>query len=186
MANAIRRATKADTGRKALAISMTSESPTRAAGYIRRQLRSAFACLDSAVRELSVALVGDEAMSRVHKQFMGIEGPTDVITFEHEHDDNGRPTAGELIICIDEARRQSRARGTALRDELLLYALHGLLHLSGFDDKTPAGFQAIHNKEDEILEKLGVGAVFHPSTHRTAAGRSRRGGGVGSRMGKAR
>ena len=46
---------------------------------------------------------------------------------------------------------------------LLLYALHGMLHLCGFDDRTAAGFKRMHGTEDRILTRLGVGPVFAPA-----------------------
>jgi probable rRNA maturation factor len=99
-------------------------------------------------------------MSQIHQQYMKLKGPTDVMTFELEHDRRGKVVAGEVIICLGEARRQATAHGTHVREELLLYAIHGLLHLSGFDDRTAASHAAMHRKEDQILQRIGVGPVF--------------------------
>jgi probable rRNA maturation factor len=134
--------------------------------YLRRQLRAAHASLRSKVRELSAALVSDAQMSDLHKRFMGVGGPTDVLSFALDEDDRGRVIAGELIICVPEARRQARRMRTTIEREILLYALHGLLHLSGLDDRTPAGFAEMHRREDEILSKLGIGPVFAPRADR--------------------
>ena len=99
-------------------------------------------------------------MSSLHKQFMQIDGPTDVLTFPLDFDANGREIVGEVVLCVPEAARQARLRGTPVDRELLLYALHGMLHLSGFDDRTEAGFRQMHRKEDDILTRLGLGPVF--------------------------
>jgi probable rRNA maturation factor len=99
-------------------------------------------------------------MSRIHKQFMNIDEPTDVMTFPLEFDEMGNPTSGEVIVCVPEARRQARESGIPVNNEVLLYALHGLLHLCGFDDKTPAAFEAMHRQEDELLVRLGMEPVF--------------------------
>jgi len=130
--------------------------------YLRRHLRSAHAALRSTVRELSVALVGDAEMSALHERFMGIAGPTDVLSFAIEQDELARVVGGELVICVPEARRQARKMGTRPEREILLYALHGLLHLGGLDDRTPAGFVTMHRREDQILTRLGIGPVFAP------------------------
>ena len=45
-------------------------------------------------------------------------------------------------------------------DELLLYALHGILHLCGYDDRTPADYRRMHRLEDRILTQLGIGPIF--------------------------
>ena len=130
--------------------------------------------------ELSLALVGDAKMSALHEQFMGIAGPTDVLTFPLDEDARGRVTAGEVVVCVPEARRRAKTEGTDLRREALLYALHGMLHLCGYDDRTPADFARMHRAEDRILAQIGVGAVFgaveaNPAKEGTA------GGGTGGR-----
>ena len=130
--------------------------------FLRRHLRAAYRILRPPLRELSVALVGDAKISALHEQFMGIAGPTDVLTFPLDLDARGRPVAGEVVICVAEARRRAKEHGASLERELLLYALHGLLHLCGYDDKTDASFRAMHRTEDQILTRLGVGPVFAP------------------------
>lgn len=147
-----------------LSVSGTTGKPNHA--FLRRHLIAAEKLVPSAPRLLSVALVGDAVMSRLHEEFLGIPGPTDVLTFEIDHDGRGRPVAGEVVVCVPEARRQAQQRGSAVRLELLLYALHGMLHLSGFDDRTDAGYRNMHRKEDEILARLGVGRVFAASPGR--------------------
>jgi len=126
-----------------------------------------------ALRELSVALVNDRTMSRLHFQYLGVDGPTDVLTFPLERDRRGRVVGGEVVVCVPEARRQAKLRGTSVQDEVLLYALHGMLHLCGFDDRTDRGYRQMHRKEDQILARLGVGAVFEagnqPSARRPRA-----------------
>src|SRR5205823_1260629 len=114
--------------------------------------------------ELSVALVNDPQMSKLHQEFMGIAGPTDVLTFPLEVDSQDMAIAGEVVVCVPEARRQCKLRGTHISRELLLYALHGMLHLCGFDDRTPSAFRKMHRMEDEILTRLGLGPVFAPPT----------------------
>ncbi len=129
--------------------------------------------LSSPLAELSLALVNDLRMSQLHQRFMNISGPTDVLTFELERDRRGRVTAGEVVVCVPEARRQAKARGTELRMELLLYALHGVLHLCGFDDRTDRGFRNMHRREDDILTALGFAPVFAPPPARQCASNSR-------------
>ena len=134
--------------------------------FLRRHLVGARRQLKGPLRELSVALVGDARMAALHRQFMGIPGPTDVLTFPIDVDGRGRAVSGEVVVCVPEARRRAAGGGTPVRHEVLLYAVHGLLHLCGFDDTTPRAFRAMHRKEDEILTALGVGAVFAPRTRR--------------------
>ncbi len=133
--------------------------------YLRRRLRQAHAIARSPLQDLSVALVSDRKMSELHHQFMNIPGTTDVLTFPLESDLYKRPISGEIVICVPEARRQAKLQNVAVRDELLLYAIHGLLHLSGFDDRTDRDYGKMHSAEDTILKKLGVGPIFSRPIH---------------------
>ena len=138
------------------------------AAWLGRMIRRAWALEDPPLRRLSLALVGDAEMARLHEQFMGLPGPTDVLTFELEHDAEGAPTEGEVVVCVPHARRQARLRGIELRRELLLYSLHGMLHLSGYDDRARRDFETMHRREDQLLTRLGIGPVF-----KTPAGNQR-------------
>jgi rRNA maturation RNase YbeY len=131
--------------------------------FIRRHLRAARRILRPPLRELSVALVGDRRMSELHEQFMKVSGPTDVLTFPLDADGRGRVLSGEVVVCVPEARRQAKKRNVPVERELLLYALHGLLHLCGYDDRTDRAFRTMHRTEDRILTRLGVGPVFAPA-----------------------
>ena len=92
-----------------------------------------------------------------------------MLTFELEHDPRGGVVSGEVVICVPEARRQAKKRRSPVERELLLYALHGMLHLIGFDDRTEAGYRKMHEKEDEVLTELGAGPVF-AAARRAATG----------------
>ena len=118
-----------------------------------------------------MVLVGDRRMGALHEEFLGISGPTDVLTFPLESDAQGGVTAGEVIVCVPEARRQAKARGIQLRLEALLYALHGMLHLLGYDDRTDRAFRIMHRTEDAILTKLGFGPVFAARSPSSRGGR---------------
>jgi len=154
-----------------LAISASSPAAARFIPLLRRQIRRVHSMVRSPLCELSVALVGDRRMSELHHEFLGLVGPTDVLTFELDTNPRGRVTAGEIAICVPEARRQARRRGGKVEQELLLYAVHGMLHLCGFDDRTDRGFQLMHRREDQILTALGVGPVFRsePKPRRSGA-----------------
>jgi len=148
--------------------------------FLRTRLSAARQVIDAPLRELSLALVNDRRMSQLHQTYMNLTGPTDVLTFPLDQDARGRALAGEVVICVPEARRRARELGTRVEHELLLYALHGMLHLAGFDDRTGRAFARMHRMEDSILSRLGVGPVFRPPdqppigrTRPRSAGRTR-------------
>ena len=74
--------------------------------------------------EVEVTVVSDAVIADLHRRFMNIPGPTDVITFAH----------GEIVMSAGTARRNALRYGHSVEAELALYTIHGLLHLNGFDD----------------------------------------------------
>jgi probable rRNA maturation factor len=94
---------------------------------------------------ISVVFVSDKAIAAVHDRFMGVSGPTDVITFQH----------GEIVISAETALRQAREYRSSLMRELQLYIVHGLLHLRGYDDKTSSGSREMERRQRSILRRLG-------------------------------
>jgi probable rRNA maturation factor len=93
---------------------------------------------------VEVALVDDETSARVHEQFMGIPGETDVITFHH----------GEIVIGVDVAFRQAAENGEPPLRELLRYVVHGLLHLAGHVDEQPADRARMEAAQEPLVAAL--------------------------------
>ena len=143
-----------------LALTISATTGARYVPFLHRHLPRAHRLLGSKLRELSVAVVGDKRMTQLHREFLTLDGPTDVLSFPLEFDSRGNVIGGEIVVCLPQARRQARKSGIAVADELLLYALHGLLHLCGFDDRTPLTYRAMHAQEDLILRRLGIGPIF--------------------------
>jgi probable rRNA maturation factor len=98
------------------------------------------------LEELNVVLISDRRMAEVHRRFMGIGEPTDVITFQH----------GEILISVETAWRQSKIYRTSLEHELRLYLVHGLLHLRGLDDAKPAGRARMKRIQESILARAVI------------------------------
>ena len=131
-----------------------------AAGWLEEHLRraAAFAGIGG---EVSILVVGDRRMARLHVEYKQVPGTTDCLTFDLSgpHTPKGL-VEGDLVLCMAVARRQAKKRGHSTREELLLYAVHGLLHLDGEDDLDPAAVEKMHAREDAILQALGFGPLF--------------------------
>lgn len=137
--------------------------------------------------EVRARIIDDAAMEAAHVEYLDTPGTTDVITFDlaggmsavvgeasearRPLDADGLPDATQplappapidvdMLLCLDEAERQASERGHEAVKELLLYALHGVLHCLGFDDHDEASFASMHEAEDRVLRAIGVGAVF--------------------------
>lgn len=99
-------------------------------------------------------------MRTLHRVHMGIDTPTDVLTFDLGSDPRRGFIDGEIVACADVARRAAANLGVSLLAELALYAVHGVLHLAGFDDHTAKDAARMHALEDEILRGCGIGVVY--------------------------
>jgi rRNA maturation RNase YbeY len=98
---------------------------------------------------VNFVLVNDREMARLHREFSGVRGTTDVLTFDlTEHG----PVEGDIYICLDQARRQAETYRVTLSMELARLAVHGILHLAGHSDKTSAGRETMRRLEDAALE----------------------------------
>lgn len=105
-------------------------------------------------------------MSTLHKRFSGVEGATDVLTFDLGCDRRASCVDAEIVVCADVALRRSGSQSAARR-ELALYVVHGILHLAGFDDHTDQTFADMHAREDALLLELGLGRVFANTPRKT-------------------
>jgi probable rRNA maturation factor len=117
-------------------------------------VRLAFADSDCTWVEVSVALVDDEMIHELNRQFLDHDYPTDVLSFALE-DDPPR-LEGEIVVSFDTANRCASEAGWSTDDELLLYVAHGALHLAGYGDKTPEDAAEMRAAEAALLAKLGV------------------------------
>ena len=110
------------------------------------------------VERVGILLVGDPAMTDLHRRHHHIDQTTDVLTFELSGPNE--PVDVDVALCVDEADRRATEHGHTIERELLLYAVHALLHCCGFDDHDDAAAAAMHAEEDRILELIGVGATY--------------------------
>ncbi|MCX7825129.1 MAG: rRNA maturation RNase YbeY [Verrucomicrobiae bacterium] len=100
------------------------------------------------LHNLSVALVDDATIAALNQRFLNRPGPTDVLSF------NLAPGLGELIVSAERAVIVARQLRRPPAAELALYLVHGLLHLAGFDDHTPAQRRAMRRAERQVLGTL--------------------------------
>jgi len=129
------------------------------ARLVRRAISAALARHHVCDATLSVAIVSDETIAAIHRTYLNHSGPTDVMTFDLRRDAGG-PIDAELIISHDTATREAAARGLPVDAEIALYAVHGALHLCGYDDEDPDEAARMHAEEDAVLTGLGLGAAY--------------------------
>ncbi len=105
--------------------------------------------------ELSVALVGEAEIAHLNSTYRGVEGPTDVLSFECDEPepvDSDEPIAiGDVVIAPDVALRQASELGTTVEAELDLLLVHGVLHLLGYDHELDEDAAAMQARERAVL-----------------------------------
>jgi len=103
---------------------------------------------------IEVAFVDDAMIAELHERFLGVAGPTDVITFPHDDlpGEDGYPSLGEIVVSTDTALRQAPEFGCDPVAEAYLYVVHGVLHLLGWDDGEEGAAARMASRQREILE----------------------------------
>lgn len=122
--------------------------------FLQQVVRTA---LDFAQRpdlHVSLLLTDDAEIAQVHADFLDDPTPTDVISFDLDG-------AAELVVSVETAKRTAKSQGHALRAEVALYVVHGILHVCGFDDIRPRDRVRMRAAERAVLQRLAlhVGAV---------------------------
>ena len=93
------------------------------------------------LQAVEISILGSRAMAKVHRDFLEIRGATDVITFPY----------GEILVCAPVAATRAPEFGHSTTQELALYIIHGLLHLSGFDDISELDAKKMAATQQRIL-----------------------------------
>jgi len=126
------------------------------AEFIRRVLIALR--VDDDIHEVSIAIVDDNAMRNLNRQFRKKNKTTDVLTFPADDSDadpnaKGRPL-GDIVISIDQARRQATDQKHSLATEVRYLILHGVLHALGYDHETDDG--EMNALELKVRAKVGL------------------------------
>lgn len=107
--------------------------------------------------ELSIAFVDEDEIRRLNKRFLGKDSPTDVISFPLET--KRRWVEGEVVVCVPVALKEATKMRMDAEDEIMLYVVHGILHLLGYNDIRRKDAKIMHHVEREVLAKFGYTVV---------------------------
>jgi len=116
--------------------------------------------------EVSVTFVDNEAIHEINKQYRDKDQPTDVISFAMEELGEGEVAIigegmprilGDIIISTDRTREQAEEYGHTFERELGFLAVHGFLHLLGYDHMNDEDEKKMFGRQDEILSTFGLG-----------------------------
>ena len=115
----------------------------------------------SSESELSVLLTDDARLQALNQKYLGIDAPTDVLSFPASETDpeTGAPYLGDILISIPRAQAQAEAASHPLEAEVQLLVVHGVLHLLGHDHADVNEKARMWKAQAEILERLGLGKI---------------------------
>ncbi|MDI9485457.1 MAG: rRNA maturation RNase YbeY [Bacillota bacterium] len=117
----------------------------------------------SALTEVSVTFVDDGMIQMLNRDYRGIDAPTDVLSFPQDDDGGfeavpGMPRMlGDIIISLQRARDQAAEYGHDVNREVMYLAVHGFLHLLGYDHDSPEEQKRMREQEERILRELDLG-----------------------------
>lgn len=111
--------------------------------------------------DLTIVLTDDSQLQELNLEWMGIDSPTDVLSFPSEETDpeTGLAYLGDILISLPRAEEQAQAAGHALEAEVQLLVVHGILHLMGHDHAEAEEKQTMWKAQSEILNSLGLGGI---------------------------
>lgn len=103
--------------------------------------------------KLSIAFVDNEEIKRLNERFLGSNEVTDVIAFPLNNKED--ILSGEIVISVETAVKVANRKKSNVEGEIILYLVHGILHLLGYNDNNKKNATIMHEKESEILAFLG-------------------------------
>ncbi|HSL27753.1 MAG TPA: rRNA maturation RNase YbeY [Anaerolineales bacterium] len=111
--------------------------------------------------ELSIVLTDDIRLQQLNREYLGIDSPTDVLSFPSNETDPETDARyiGDILISIPRARAQAEAAGHAPEAEVQLLVVHGVLHLLGYDHAEAEEKARMWTAQSEVLQQLGLGTI---------------------------
>lgn len=111
--------------------------------------------------DLSIIITDNDLLQELNREYLGIDAPTDVLSFNVDEIDpeTGNYYLGDIIISYQKANEQAVTAGHEIQSELSLLVIHGVLHLLGMDHDTPESQEPMWKIQDQILSNMGLNLV---------------------------
>ncbi|MEZ4705420.1 MAG: rRNA maturation RNase YbeY [Bdellovibrionota bacterium] len=104
--------------------------------------------------EISVAIVDDQQIQELNREYRNKDKPTDVLSFSQDEHMDGWRFLGDIIISKETTVRQAREKNQRIKDEYRLLAIHGLLHLLGYDHVTLQQEKVMFALQGQLLDEI--------------------------------
>lgn len=107
-------------------------------------------------REIELVFIDDNAITDINKEYLGKDYVTDIITFRLDDHDHNDAIDGTLFCCAQRIEEQSTEYHTGIMSEFYRVFIHGLLHLSGYDDSSKEQQNTMRGREDYYLNQIDI------------------------------
>lgn len=129
---------------------------------IRRAVAEAAAALSTAGAELAIVLTDDSAVRTLNRDWRGIDAATNVLSFPTKRAGGKPPLLGDIVLAHETVAREARAEGKPFAHHVAHLAVHGFLHLNGFDHERDDEAVAMEETERKILRRLAIPDPYRP------------------------
>jgi probable rRNA maturation factor len=111
--------------------------------------------------DMTIVLTDDAQLHELNREYLGVDAPTDVLSFPASESDpeTGTPYLGDILVSIPRAKQQAEAAGHSIEDEVQLLVVHGTLHLLGHDHAEAAEKALMWKAQTEVMSGLGLSHV---------------------------
>jgi probable rRNA maturation factor len=130
----------------------------------RGAIEAALADHGSAEVELSVVLADDARIRELNRTWLGKDKPTNVLSFPAADSADGAPQfLGDIVLAFETIKREADAEGKSLPHHVAHLAVHGTLHLLGYDHERDSDAESMEDRERTILGRLGISDPYAPA-----------------------
>lgn len=123
---------------------------------IRRAVDTAAAELSTSAAELAIVLTDDSAIRVLNRKWRGIDAPTNVLSFPADIPAGAPPLLGDIVLAYETVAREARRDGKPFAHHVAHLAVHGFLHLCGYDHERDSDAETMEQLERTILRRLDV------------------------------
>ena len=133
-------------------------APKRTAPFARAIAHTLAKAAPEVRGDVTLVLAGDDAVRRLNKRYRGKDRPTDVLSFGLGAGRQRGEPFGDIVVSVDAARRQARDYGATTNEEIVRLAVHGTLHLCGYDHHERREAARMHGLTRRLLRQLRANA----------------------------
>ena len=128
----------------------------KARSIVRRAVAAAAATVSTTGTELAIVLTDDSAIRQLNRLWRGIDAPTNVLSFPSKRTADEPSHLGDVVLAFETIAREAEAEGKPFAHRLAHLAVHGFLHLIGYDHERDADAQIMEQTERKILRRLNI------------------------------